>query len=107
VRTVDLSCQAACAAVPWTALPEPLTATQAFAIAPLGAGAVSRSATVVGTDGSGTTHVFVVASAQATEEPTAVAHRNARAVPSPVGPRGSILLFGGADTVESFVPVLE
>jgi hypothetical protein len=106
VRTVDLSCQGTCAAVPWSALPEPLTATQAFAIAPLTAGGISRGATVVGTDGSGTTHVFVVTSADATERPTSIAHRNARAVPSPVGPRGSILLFGGADAVESFVPVL-
>jgi hypothetical protein len=98
VRVVDLACASQCAASVWTALPTVVTSTQAFSID-------EASAVIVGSEpSSATTHVFRVASGKATELPTRVPHQGARALASPIGPRGSLLLAGGAPKLESFQP---
>ena len=50
---------------------------------------------------TGTTYVFRLTKKGATEVPTKVATLNARAAWSPVG---SVVLFGGANVIESFTP---
>jgi hypothetical protein len=95
VREVDLTCNADCAPVAWGELPIALSPAQVFA-------SDATDALVVGDDGAGTTHVFrVTPDAAAQEVPTRVAHTGARAIVSPVG---SVVLFGGANEMESFVP---
>jgi len=95
-RTIDLGCSSMCAPTPWQAsLPVPVVSAQVFTLSP-------TSGFVIGNEPlSGTTHAFVLTAAAATEIPTAIPHTNATATWSPVG---SILLVGGADDIESFVP---
>lgn len=94
-RTIDLGCSAACAPAQWASLPVPILSAQAFTLNP-------ASAFVVGNQPfSGTTHAFLLTTASATEIPTKTPHTNATATLSPVG---SIVLVGGANTIESFVP---
>jgi hypothetical protein len=65
-----------------------------------------KTAVVVGSEWiSLETHVFVVTSSAVTEVPTKVPHFGARAVASPLGTPGSFLLYGGANDIESFVPL--
>jgi hypothetical protein len=99
VRALDLGCAQGCGAAPetqvWSALPEPLTAVSVFTISP-------ATAFMVGSEvGTGLTHTFSLTTATATEVPTKVPHMNAAATLSPVG---SVVLFGGADEIESFIP---
>jgi hypothetical protein len=95
VRAIDLGCAASCTTTPWAALPTPVTSVAAFSIN-------GARAFVVGNEpASGKTHAFLVTSAAATEVPTKVPHTNAGAVLSPVG---SVVLFGGANEIESFTP---
>ena len=102
VRDLDLGCapsvgSASCTTTTsWGELPVPLGSAQAFAWA------APNDALVVGSEfSSGTTHVFRLSATAATEVPTRVPHTNARAAWSPVG---SIVLFGGANVIESFTP---
>lgn len=98
VRVVDLACASQCAATSWTALPTAVTSAQAFSID-------EASAVVVGSEpSSATTHVFRVTAGNAAEITTRVPHLGARAIASPIGPRGSLLLAGGAPKLESFQP---
>ena len=98
VRVVDLACASQCALASWTALPTVITSAQAFSID-------EASGVVVGSEpSSATTHLFRVTSGNATEIPTRVPHQGARALASPIGPRGSVLLAGGAPELESFEP---
>jgi hypothetical protein len=94
VRVVDLTRTMDCAATPWAALPVPLATAQAFA-------SDSANALVVGSDQAGMTHVFRLTSAAAVEIPTKAAHIQARAIVSPLG---SVVLYGGAKELESYVP---
>jgi hypothetical protein len=99
-RTIDLGCPSACVPNVWVAtLPAPIASAQAFTL-PSASG--SPSAFVVGNEPlSGLTHAFLLTSAAATEVPMAMTHTNAAATLSPVG---SIVVVGGANDVESFVP---
>jgi hypothetical protein len=98
VRVVDLSCASQCVAASWTALPTVVTSAQAFSID-------EASGIVVGSEpSSATTRLFRVRNGNATEIPTRVPHLGARALASPIGPRGSLLLAGGAPELESFEP---
>jgi hypothetical protein len=99
VRVLDLSCtpsaQTSCV-TPWAPLPIGLASAQTFTL-------TSDTGLVVGSEFlTGKTHVFSLASTSATEIPTKVPHVDARAVWSPVG---SIVLFGGANMIESFTPL--
>jgi hypothetical protein len=96
VRAIDLTCNTQCAPAPWAALSGalPLAIAQVFASDP-------ASALVVGDDPSGTTVAYRVTATTATPIATKVMHKGARAIVSPVG---SIVLFGGAGEIESFVP---
>jgi hypothetical protein len=94
VRSIDLACTQ-CAAAAWPALPSPLASAEVFA-------SDASDALVVGDDAAATTHVYVLAAAAPTQElNTRVPLSGARAVVSPVG---SVVLFGGATVIESFVP---
>jgi hypothetical protein len=103
VRSLDLGCNptsTSCAtSTSWGSLPVALGTAQAFAWG------LADDALVVGNDLGGVTHVFRLGTAAAasgpTEIPTRVPHKNARALWSPVG---SVVLFGGANMIESFVP---
>jgi hypothetical protein len=99
VRALDLGCAQSCGSAPstqpWGSLPVAITGASAFDIDP------SRAFVVGNEPTSGLTHTFLLTSAGATEVPTKVPHTNAAAIESPVG---SVLLFGGAPDVESFVP---
>jgi hypothetical protein len=98
VRAIDLGCTPSASATcvtPWGALPFPLESAQTFAW-------METDGLVVGSEfATGDTHVFRLSPKSALEVPTRVPHKNARAVWSPVG---SIVLFGGAGALESFVP---
>jgi hypothetical protein len=94
VRIIDLTRTTGCVPTPWAALPTPLTAAQAFA-------SDSATALVVGSDQAGTTRVFRLTNASATEVATKVAHNGARAI---VSPFGGVLIYGGARELESYVP---
>lgn len=94
VRTIDLGCAAQCTPTPWAALPTALAPTQAFASDP-------TNALVIGSDIAGVTRVYRVTPTMATEVATKVPHKQARALISPLG---SVVLFGGAGEIESFVP---
>jgi hypothetical protein len=95
VRSVDLTCTQQCAAVAWPALPAALASAQLFA-------SDATDALAIGDDGAATTHVYVLSpAAPVTELDTRIPLSGARAVVSPVG---SVVLFGGASTLESFVP---
>lgn len=96
VRAIDLSCNSsACAPAAWPPLPQPLTPAQAFAND-------AADVLVVGDDASGTTQVFrLTPGAPPTPVPTKVPHKGARAI---ISPMGSVVLYGGAGEIESFVP---
>ena len=98
-RVLDLNCASlasACVA-PWQpGLPVPLATAQTFTWS------TPNDGLVVGNEfGSGKTHVFRLSPTSATEVPTRTAHTYASAVWSPVG---SIVLFGGSASIESFTP---
>ncbi len=94
VRAIDLGCTAQCTPVPWSALPVALASAQTFARG-------AAAALVIGNDASGTTHACDVGPTSSTELATKAAHTKARAAVSPVG---SVVLFGGANVIESFAP---
>jgi hypothetical protein len=98
VRAIDLDCtpspSSSCIRT-WATLPFALGSAQAFAW-------TAGDALLVGNQvKTGTTYAFRLTKKGATEVPTKVAHSNARAVWSPVG---SVVLFGGANVIESFTP---
>jgi hypothetical protein len=99
VRALDLGCAQSCGSAPstqiWGALPVAVTGASAYSFDPARGFVVGNEPT------SGLTHTFALTSAGATEVPTKVPHTNAAAMVSPVG---SLILFGGAPDVESFVP---
>jgi hypothetical protein len=104
VRVFDLACEtgSSMCIVPWTTLPVPLTGASTFVLT--GGGTGSAPALVVGNElVSGLTHTYILNSKSATEAPTKVPHTNASAIQSPLG-FGSVLLFGGADEIEQFMP---
>ncbi len=79
----------------WATLPQPLATAQTFAW-------TASDGLVVGNEfATEKTDVFRVGPTSATPVATRVPHTNARAVWSPVG---SVVLFGGANVIESFVP---
>lgn len=85
-------------------LPLPLTNASTFVTNTATSPLSPYVALVVGSElQSGLTHTFLLNSAGATELHTKVAHTNASAIQSPLG-FGSVLLFGGADEIESFFP---
>jgi hypothetical protein len=99
VRDLDLGCagaSASCATVvSWGHLPVVVSPAQTFALG------TSDGLVVANEFGSGATHVFRLSPTSITEVPTRTPHTNARAAWSPVG---SIVLFGGANVIESFTP---
>jgi hypothetical protein len=100
VRDLNLGCaggSAACATVgSWGNLPVVVSPAQSFAWG------TATDGLVVGNEfGAGTTHVFRLSPTGITEVPTRTPHTNARAAWSPVG---SIVVFGGANVIESFTP---
>lgn len=110
IRVFDLSCSAGsptCIATWGSGLPIALTGASTFVVGTgitLPDGGAGYPAIVVGNElQSGLTHSFLLNSSGATELHTKVAHYNASAIQSPLG-FGSILLFGGADEIESFFP---
>lgn len=95
-RTFDLACAASCAATSWNAtLAQPLTPTQLFTTSP-------TTALLVGDDASGATHAFRLDAAGATEVATKLPRQHARAARAPTG--AIVLVGGGAETLESYVP---
>jgi hypothetical protein len=90
-------------------LPKTLTFASTFVLSNGGTNPATAQAMVVGSEPkSGLTHTFLLTSAGATEVHTKVNHYNASAIQSPLSfPSAnafpSILLFGGADEIESFV----
>jgi hypothetical protein len=94
VRVVDLTRTTACDPAQWGPLPMALATAQAFASEP-------TNALVVGNDPSGITHVLRVTASAVTEVPTKTTHMGGRAIVSPVG---SVILYGGARELESYVP---
>jgi hypothetical protein len=98
VRIIDVGCPSNCSVITWeTALPEPIVSAQAFSLPSGGAPAF-----VVGNDPLlGITHAFLLTTTAATEVPLNPQHMNATATLSPVG---SIVIVGGADDIQSFVP---
>jgi hypothetical protein len=101
VRTIDPACTANCTPTVWSSLTIPIGNAQAFSFVASAADGQPPPALVVGTAADGTTHAFSLTSTAATEVPTKVPHKNARATP---GPLGSILVVGGATEIESFYP---
>jgi hypothetical protein len=101
VREIDLACGQNCAPVAWGgALPYPLTSCAAFTFDAADAFLVGSETATGATPGL--THTFTLNSAGATEVPTKVPHMNASAIVSPM--QSSILVYGGADEIESFTP---
>ncbi len=94
VRAIDLACSMQCAPTSWASLPGPLAPAQLFA-------SDSADALLVGDDPSGATRVFRLSAAAIAAVVTKVPHVGARAIVSPLG---SVVLFGGATEIESFVP---
>jgi hypothetical protein len=78
----------------WPPLPIAIGAAQAFALD-------ATTAIVVGSEGSGPTHVFRLTSSSVRELPTRIPHRNARASLTPLG---TLAIVGGAGEIESFTP---
>jgi hypothetical protein len=93
VRAIDLSCATYCTTM-WPPLPIAIGAAQAFALD-------ATTAIVVGSEGSGPTHVFRLTSSSVRELPTRIPHRNARASLTPLG---TLAIVGGAGEIESFTP---
>jgi hypothetical protein len=82
-------------------LPIPLTGASVFGFPGSG---LKYPAMVVGNELiSGLTHAYLLNSAGAQEVATKVPHTFATAIASPLG-FGSVLLFGGADNIESLFP---
>jgi hypothetical protein len=98
VRQIDIGCTSACPVTTWVpALPEPIMSAQAFALSSGG-----PPGFVVGNEPfTGVTHAFLLTTTTATEVNTKVPHTNATATLSPVG---SIVVVGGANDIESFLP---
>ena len=98
VRAIDLDCTPSASSTcikTWATLPFALGSAQAFAW-------TAGDALLVGNQfKTGATYAFRLTKKGATEVPTKVPHSNARAVWSPVG---SVVLFGGANVIESFTP---
>jgi hypothetical protein len=98
VRAIDLQCappSSSSCVENWATFPFALASAQTFAWTP-------TDGLVVGNQlKTGTTYVFRLSTRTATEVPTRVPHTNARAVGSPVG---TVVLFGGANVIESFTP---
>jgi hypothetical protein len=101
VRTVDPACASNCAPVTWSSLPRAVGNSQTFSFVASASSNDPASGIVFGTDAMGTTHAFLLTPTAATELPTKVPHKNARASISPLG---SILVVGGASEIESFYP---
>ena len=85
-----------CSPAPWAPLPEGalLVRAQAFA-------SDAANALAVGDDATGKTTVYRLSQAMVTPVATKVVHLGARAIVSPLG---SVVVFGGAGEIESFVP---
>jgi hypothetical protein len=96
-RVVDLVCSMSCMPTKWASLPVAVGNAQVFSWDAADGIVVGSEATG---PNSGLTHAFRLTSTAATEVPTKVPHKNARAVVSPVG---TILVVGGASQIESFV----
>ncbi len=97
VRAIDLNCKPSSSSTcvtTWATLPFTLASAQAFAW-------TATDALVIGNQAAGATYAFRLTAKGATEVPTRVPHTNARAVWSPVG---TVVLFGGANVLESFTP---
>ncbi len=98
VRDIDLDCtpsSSSSCVTTWATLPFALASAQAFAW-------TVTDGLVVGNQArTGTTYAFRLTPKSATEVPTKVEHTDARAAWSPVG---SVVLFGGANVLESFTP---
>ncbi len=104
IRVLSLSCSSSCIQTWGSGLPLPLTNASTFVTNTATSPLSPYVALVVGSElQSGLTHTFLLNSAGATELHTKVAHTNASAIQSPLG-FGSVLLFGGADEIESFFP---
>jgi hypothetical protein len=101
VRTVDPACASNCAPKTWSSLPVAIGNAQAFSFVASASSTNPASGIVLGDGADGTTHAFLLASTAATEVPTKVPHKNARASISPLG---SIVVVGGASEIESFYP---
>jgi hypothetical protein len=96
VRVLDLGCSTQCMSAAWgPGFPAALSFAQAFGID-------AANALVVGSEPSGTTHVYRVTSAGATEVALKIPRNNARAVLSPLGT--VVVVGGGSNVVESFIP---
>ncbi len=95
-RIVDPSCVAKCAPVAWGApLPFKPAFAQLFALG-------TDSAMLVADDESGATHTLRLDATTATEIPTKIPRRGARATVAPTG--NIVLVGGGSTTVESYYP---
>jgi hypothetical protein len=98
VRAIDLDCtpssSSSCIKT-WGSLPRVLATAQAFSWTVADALVVGNETT------TGATHAFRLTPKGVTEVATKVGHTNARAVWSPVG---TVVLFGGANVIESFTP---
>jgi hypothetical protein len=102
VRVFNLVCMAGASdcITTWATLPIALTAASTYVLC----NGCSEPALVVGNElESGLTHTYLLNSTSATELPTKVPHTNASSIQSPLG-FGSVLLFGGADEIEQFMP---
>jgi hypothetical protein len=101
VRAIDLGCGESCVPLAWgSGLPVPLASAYVFTLFD------AAHAFLVGNEPStsaapGATHTYTLESSGATEVPTKVPHTYAAAALSPVG---SVVLFGGANELESFTP---
>ncbi len=95
-RILDVQCTTASTSctTSWPSLPVQLYTAQVFV---WGSG---QDALIVGDEiDTGITHVYRVNNTSVTEIPTRVPHTNARAVWAPVG---TVVIFGGANAIESF-----
>jgi hypothetical protein len=95
VRVFDLGCGAQCLPAVWDNLPTPLASAQVF-VHP----GDPAHALVVGDEQDGTTHAYRVSNGDAEPILPREPHKGARALASPLG---SVVLFGGAASIESFV----
>jgi hypothetical protein len=99
IRAINVGCGTNCTAMPWGAtLPAPLVLTYAQSF-----GIDAADALVVGSEASGTTHVFRVTTATATEVPLKIPRNNARAVLSPLEFGTVVVVGGGSNVMESYI----
>lgn len=95
LRVFNPNCPSSCAFAPWgPSLPIVLVDAQAFT-------ADGTTVLIIGNDSSGATHAYSATSSGVTELSTRVPHTNARAITSPTG---TVVLFGGSSSIESFTP---